>query len=194
MPRRRPDKVIEHRISLSDFERTKVNRLEKVAATGVAVRGVTGIATGAGIALAGSGGLLAALVFMKFKAPDIIANVTNATNGALDVVGDVLLPGQPIELRRRAQELAKERGEIAKLETTYCTLSSEKYSAAECSQVQLRKDQYFHDLEVFRQEVNDANLFEAWFATRGQGDVAPPSEPSPWNPFTWDWLSVGERL
>ena len=194
MPRRRPDKVIEHRISLSDFERAKINRVEKIAAANVGLDAITGVAMAAGTALAGGGALLAAVVLMKWKAPDIIADVTNATNSTLDTVADVLLPGQPIELRREAQRLAKERGEIAKLETTYCTLSSEKYSAAECSQVQLRKDQYFEELEAFRVLLDDSTMFESWFATRGQGDVAPSSEPSPWNPFTWDWLSVGERL
>ena len=192
MPRRRPDKVIEHRISLSDFERTKINQVQKIAAANVGLDAVTGVAMAAGTALAGGGALLAALVLMKWKAPDIIADVTNATNGALDKVADVVLPGQPIELRREAQRLAKERGEIAKLETTYCTLSSDKYDAAQCSQVQLRKDQYFADLEAFRLIASESAYADVIYA--GQGDIKPDDYESPWNPFTWDWLSVGERL
>jgi len=62
MPRRRPDKVVEHRISLSDFERTKINQVQKIAAANVGLDAVTGVAMAAGTALAGGGALLAALV------------------------------------------------------------------------------------------------------------------------------------
>jgi len=195
MPRRRVDKVIEHRLSFSDFERQKINRLEQAAVANVALDAFTDVAKAAGMALGGGGALLAAFVLLKWKAPEIIAEVTNATNSALDTVADVVLPGQPIELRREAQRLAKERGEIAKAEATYCSFSSEMYDEVQCSQVQQRKDKYFQDLEAFQELANDSAWADLIYA--GQGDVEPEgrkSKASGWNPFTWDWLSVGERL
>jgi hypothetical protein len=192
MPRRRVDKVIEHRISFSDFERKKINRLEQAAVANVALDAITDVAKAAGMALGGGGALLAAFVLLKWKAPEIIADVTNATNNALDTVADVILPGQPIELRREAQRLAKERGDIAKAEATYCSFSSEMYDEVQCSQVQQRKDKYFQDLEAFQELANDSAWADLIYA--GQGDIEPEGRKSGWNPFNWDWVSVGERL
>ena len=192
MPRRRVDKVIEHRVSLSDFERTQVKEIIDTQKANVAIDGFTATAQAVGAAMAGAGGLLAAFVLLRWKAPDIIADITNTTNGALDTLADVILPGSPVELRRMAQALAKERGEIAKAEATYCTFSSDKYDEQECSNVQARKDKYFADLEAFRELAKDS----AWvdFVYAGLGDVEPENRASPWNPFTWNWSSVGEGL
>jgi hypothetical protein len=195
MPRRRVDKVIEHRLSFSDFERQKINRLEQAAIANVALDAVTDVAKAAGMALGGGGALLAAFVLLRWKAPEIIADVTNATNNALDTVADVILPGSPVELRREAQRLAKERGEIAKAEATYCSYSSDKYDEVQCSQVQQRKDKYFQDLEAFRELANDSAWADLIYA--GQDDIEPEgrkSKASGWNPLNWDWTSIGERL
>jgi hypothetical protein len=192
MPRRRVDNVVEHRISFSDFERSKINRLEKAAIANVGLDAFTDVLKAAGTALGGSAALLAAYVLLRLKAPEIIPEVLEKTNGALDTIADVVLPGQPVELRREAERLAKERGEIAKAEATYCSFSSEKYDAQECSQVQLRKDQYFEDLEAFRIIANDSAWADLVYA--GLGDVEPEGRKSGWNPFNWDWASVGERL
>ena len=112
MPRRRPDKVIEHRISLSDFERAKINRVEKIAAANVGLDAITGVAMAAGTALAGGGALLAAVVLMKWKAPDIIADVTNATNSTLDTVADVLLPANPSNYEEKRNDSPKKEGRL----------------------------------------------------------------------------------
>ena len=118
--------------------------------------------------------------------------MSERTNGALDIIADVVVPGQPVELRREAERCANERCELAKAEVTYCSFSSEKYDAQECSQVQLRKDQYFEDLEAFRIIANDSAWADLVYA--GLGDVEPEGRKSGWNPFNWDWASVGERL
>jgi len=191
MPRRRPDQVIEHRISLSDFERAKVNQVQAIAAANVGLDAFTGIAQAAGTALAGGGVFLAAFVLMKWKGPEILAEVINKTNGALDTVADVILPGTPVALRREAQDLAKRRGDIAKREATYCSFSSEKYDANACSQVQMEKDQYFADLEAF-QEIMKQNAAIADLVYAGLGDVKPDDYESGWNPLNWDWTKLGD--
>lgn len=191
MPRRRPDQVIEHRISLSDFERNKVNQVQQLAAANVGLNAITGVAGAAGSALAGGGLFLAAFVLMKWKGPEILAEVVNKTNGALDVVADVILPGEPVALRRQAQDLAKRRADIAKREATYCSFTSEKYSESVCSQVQAEKDQYFADLEAF-QEIMKQNAAIADLVYAGQGDIKPSDYESGWNPLNWDWTKLGD--
>ena len=162
MPRRRPDTVYEHRISLSDFERQRIDEVITTAQANVAVDGITATLTAAsGIGLAGAA-LLGSYVFMKWKGPtiitDIINKVTETTNPVIDTIVDFVLPSNPLELRREAQRLAKERGEIATGEANFCDFSSGNYDAARCSAVQDRKDRYFEQLEALRAQVRDATV------------------------------------
>jgi len=173
LPRRRPDQVIEHRISLSDFERSKITRVEQIAAANVGLDAVTNLAMAAGTALAGGGAFLAAYVLMKWKGPEIIADVTNFTNSALDSVVDAILPGTPIEYRRQAQELARRRGEINREINAYCTFAADSYDQAKCSQAQDAKDQYFKDLEAFRILVSQENQSVKDLIYAGLGDINP---------------------
>jgi len=171
MPRRRVDKVVEHRISLSDFERSKITEAMTTAQANIAIDGVTATFQAAGSALAGGGVLLAAGVFMLWKAPtllvDVVNKVTETTNPIIDNIADFLLPSNPIELRREAQRLAAVRGEIASAEANYCNFSSGNYSETECSAVQQRKDVYFDELAALRQQVADASIGFAGFTAFG---------------------------
>lgn len=174
MPRRRPDQVHEFRISFSDFERAKINRLEQTAIANVALDATTDVLKAAGMALGGGGALLAAYVLLKWKAPQIIAEVQEAANGVLDNALDAVLPATPVEDRRAAQAFAERRGELAKREATYCTYSSEKYDEAECSRTQEMKDQYFIELEAFRRMLASRYTVEQRAAIyAGLGDINP---------------------
>jgi len=174
MPRRRPDNVIEHRISLSDFERSKINEAVATAQANVAVDGITATLQAAGSALAGGGVLLAAVVFMGWKGPTLIAKITDKTNGILDGIVDGILPGTPIEHRRYAQELARRRGEIANQEAAFCSFDSDKYDAAKCSATFEAKDRYFHDLEAFRAMLRTTySAGEREVIYYGLGDINP---------------------
>ena len=174
MPRRRPDVVHEYRISLSDFERQRIDEAISTSQANVAIDGVTNLAMAAGTAMAGAGGLLAAGVLMLWKAPQIISMVTNVTNGALDTIVDTILPGTPIEHRRYAQELARRRGEIATNQTTFCTASASTYDEAKCSLNEIAKDQYFADLGAFRAMVkNTYDTGGAAVIYYGLGDINP---------------------
>jgi hypothetical protein len=190
MPRRRVDKVIEHRISLSDFERTKINEIIETQEANVKLDAVTDSMQAVGSALAGGGVLLAAGVFMLWKAPTLIVDVVNkveeTVRGPIDDIADFVLPSEPIALRREAQRLAKVRGNIASQEANYCVLSSGNYDAAECSNVQVAKDNYFVELEALRQAVRDSDtgligdsIFAliggslANFVYKGLGDIDP---------------------
>jgi len=174
MPRRRPDRVHEFRISFSDFERAKINRLEQTAIANVALDATTDVLKAAGMALGGGGALLAAFVLLKWKAPDIIADVQEKANDVFDAVIDGVLPGTPAEDRRAAQAFAVRRGEIAKREATFCAFSSEKYDAQECSNTQQAKDQYFAELNAFRSMLRDRySAGERAAIYAGLGDINP---------------------
>ena len=173
MPRRRPDKVIEHRISLSDFERASITRAEGIATANVGLDAFTATLQAAGTALAGGGAILAAVVLMKKFAPDIIADVTNVTNTALDKVADAILPGTPVEYRRQAQDLAARRAQINREINSFCTLSADTYDQAKCSMAQEAKDQYFADLEAFRTIVAEENKTVQYLIYFGLGDIDP---------------------
>jgi len=165
MPRRRPDQVFEHRISLSDFERQRIDEVITTAQANVAVDGLTATLTAvSGIGLAGAA-LLGSFVFMKWKGPTILTDafnkLTETTNPILDDIVDLILPSNPAELRREAQRLAKVRGNIASGEANFCDLSSGNYDEAQCSTVQVQKDQYFIELEALRAQVRDATVGSA---------------------------------
>lgn len=178
MPRRRPDVVHEYRISLSDYERSKVEEALTTSQANIALDGITATLNAAGIALGGAGSLLAAFVLLKWKAPEIIADITNATNGALDTIVDTILPGTPIEFRREAQRLAKERGEIATAEAAYCTFAAETYDEARCSSTFERKEKYFQDRFRLNKLLRDAYKGKAYYGVAsfvygGLGDIDP---------------------
>ena len=175
MPRRRPDQVIEHRISLSDYERGKINQALQTAQANVALDTVTGAAMAVGTALGGAGALLAAGVLMYWKAPEIFSDLTDKTNEIIDGIVDGVLPGTPIELRREAQALAARRGEVSRNIDAFCTLSSASYSDAKCATAQQAKDQYFEDLEIFRNRVraSTSTNAERVIIYYGLGDINP---------------------
>jgi len=174
MPRRRPDQVHEFRISFSDFERAKINRLEKTAVANVALDATTDVLKAAGMALGGGGALLAAFVLLKWKAPEIIADIQEKANETPDGFVDAVLPGTPAEDRRAAQAFAVRRGEIARREAAYCSFASDKYDEAECSRTQEMKDQYFAELEAFRRMLATQYTIEQRAAIyAGLGDINP---------------------
>jgi len=178
MPRRRPDVVHEYRISLSDFERSKIEEVATLAKANIAVDGLTATFQAAGTALGGAGAFLAAFVLLKWKAPEIIAEITNVTNGALDTIVDTFLPSTPIEFRREALRLAEERGAIATAQSAYCTFAADTYDEALCSSTMERKNKYFQDRDILYKRMRDAFKDEAFYAAKvfvygGLGDIDP---------------------
>jgi len=178
MPRRRPDVVHEYRISLSDYERSKVEEVATLAKANIAVDGITNTFQAAGTALAGTGAFLAGLVLLKWKAPEIIADVTNTTNNLLDGFYDTFLPGTPIEYRREAQRLAAERSAIATDEAAFCTFAASTYDEARCSATNERKEKYFQDRALLNQLLREAYKGRTYkgaakFVYYGLGDVDP---------------------
>lgn len=151
---------------------------------------ITQTAQAVGTALAGFGGVLAGLALMAWKAPDILGAAQDAANTALDGVADAVLPSTPVAFRREAQALAARRGRINASINRYCTSSSADFDSQACSFAHDEKDQYFVDLEDFRERVRQANLEQDGFAWRfifgGLGDIDPyDSDPTQGSNQAW---------
>ena len=177
MPRRRVDNTTEHRLTLGEWERGFITRALEVQVENQRLDAITASAQAVDTALAGAGGILAGLALMAWKAPDVLDRAKEAVNETLDSVADSILPSTPVEFRREAQRLAARRGEINAAINRYCTSTSEDYDAQACSLSHDEKDQYFTDLEAFRERVRQANLEQDglyWrFIFGGLGDIDP---------------------
>ena len=66
--------------------------------------------------------------------------------GVLDSVLDDIAGGGVIALRREGPALARERGEIAREISAFCTLSAYTADATKCNAAHDRKDRYFERL------------------------------------------------
>jgi len=107
--------------------------------------------------IGGVGALLACYAFAKFKMPDIIDDmkgiVTGPVFGALDTAADALLPNQPVQLRREAQELAERRERLRRALQVECSLTYENYEREKCVQAQLDWDAYINDRTEFQNQI-----------------------------------------
>ena len=189
MPRKATDKVIEHRITLGDLERSelkKVVRAEAIKDYGQAAQGIGFVALGAG-ALIGGTALTMYLApqlwgLLKGLPKDLFDNLVDATTPILDDTVDWAAKGSPIEHRRMAQELARRRGELDNNITYFCTASSVGYNAEICTKLNtVSKREYFDDLRAFNDLIDATynqtspthTLSLRAFIYRGLGDINP---------------------
>jgi len=193
MPRTKPNNTVEHRISLSNFERDALKEIMNTHRENTYIDGVTAtLQAGSGI-LAGSGLLYAAAVFGLWKAPELLATLKDkvgttldkvvSPGGTLDELASSLLGGNQIELRRKAQALAARRADLVNEQAAYCTYSAETYDAQMCSSVFGKKDLYYADLKAFQEEireyvrVNNGDISNAIYY--GLGDIDPDKDSDP---------------
>jgi len=190
MPRKPTEKVIEHRITFGDFERNAVKKALTLQAENQRLDAATSTLNAVGVAVGGSGAILAGLALLKWKAPEIIDTITEKAKGVLDDFTDGILPKTPVEYRREAQALAARRGQINAEINRYCSSSSPDFNASTCSLAHEAKDQYFEDLKAFQARVRAAQITEDSFYWRfifgGLGDVDPEySDPNAGSTRAW---------
>ncbi|MEK9837231.1 MAG: hypothetical protein VXA34_09110 [Gammaproteobacteria bacterium] len=177
MPRKPTKHAVEHRITLGDFERAALTKALTLQAENQRLDAATATLNAVGVAIGGAGGILAGLALMYWKAPDIINGITDAGKAVLDDLTDAVLPKSPVHMRREAQALATRRGEINAKINRYCTSTSPDFDEQKCTLAHAEKDQYFADLEDFRQRVRQAQITEDSFYWRfifgGLGDIDP---------------------
>lgn len=214
MPRKAPAEIIEHRVTLGNVERDALQTAIRTAQANVALDSVTATLNSVALALSGGGLLLGAGVLALWKAPEIFSIIKDGAkdavdgfvkevsgeNGKLDNLSDWAfneitdIDGNPVSLRRRAQALAKRRGEVNKAINAYCTHSASTYDQVKCQTAQEAKDQYFTDLKLFQDEVALINQrYDEWIQNRykdstresrideliysGLGDIDPNYQP-----------------
>lgn len=74
MPRKAPDKVVEHRVTLGTYERDRLNKALETQR----IQAYTSISTGAGVAALGIGGVYGIYILSKWLGVgDIIENILN---------------------------------------------------------------------------------------------------------------------
>ena len=150
---------------------------------------ITATAQAAGTAVGGLGLLGAALLAARYFFPDLpneILSKITGSGGALDVVADIVLPGTPIEFRRRAQDLAKRRGEISRNIDDKCSLASPNYDESACrlahdEKYALHADEIQLENDIKAADIERGTAF--WeFIFSGLGNVEPDAPDTPSNP------------
>jgi len=182
LPRKSTRHADEHRITLGDFERSELRKVVRFQQYGPLLQG-------AGFATLGLAGLLGAVVFMRYKAPDIPQAAKNALQVAVnrvDTFADSFATGEraPIEHRRQAQAFAKRRNKLAEDIDYRCTHSSEGYDETECSilHTQTKRD-YFDELQAFNDMIeaiygDDASMIYNWYGSNSSlGNIDPLKRP-----------------
>tara|TARA_R110000744_G_scaffold366540_1_gene475631 strand:- start:861 stop:1949 length:1089 start_codon:yes stop_codon:yes gene_type:complete len=192
MPRTKPGNTVEHRISLSNYERDNLKKFLELQERKVTVNGVTDTLGAVGSALAGGGLLWAAAIFGIWKAPTIggwisdkIGEVTGDGGLLDDLAGGLIFDSEenPITLRREAQRFAARRAELNSNNHAWCTINADSYDIVKCENNLRAVDQYFAELLVFRQkirdynEANDAAIDSAIYS--GLGDIDPDKDGNP---------------
>jgi len=86
MPRKAPDKVIEHRISLSNYERDRVDQLLRLHRNNSITRNVTNGVGAAGLPMLG----VAALIWVGFSLTDLVDRTKTWAQKIADPISDYL--------------------------------------------------------------------------------------------------------
>jgi hypothetical protein len=189
MPRKATDQVIEHRVTLGDYERTQL----KSAVRAEAIKDYGQAMQGAGLLVLGGGAVLAATSLTMFLAPqlwgmikefpkNLFNDLVETATPVLDDTVDTIAKGSPIEHRRMAQEFAQRRAELSRNISVFCTASSKHYSEKTCTKLNTQdKRQYFADLKAFNDMIdatyNDSSPTHMFsmkkFIYQGLGDIDP---------------------
>ena len=180
MPRKSTRHADEHRITLGDFERSELRKVVRFQQFGPLLQG-------AGFASLGIAGIIGAVVFMRYKAPDLPKAVKNATEAfvgtavsSLDSFADSFAEGErsPIKHRRQAQEFARRRNKIAEDIDFRCTHSSEGYNEEMCSILHMQtKRDYFIELQAFNDMIESIYDDSAYKIYIGLGNINPLKRP-----------------
>jgi len=176
LPRKSTRHADEYRITLGDFERAELRKVVRFQQFGPLLQG-------AGFATLGVAGLLGAVVFMRYKAPDLVQASKNAVQtfvaesvSTFDSVADSFAEGErsPVKHRREAQEFARRRNKLAQDIDYRCTHSSEGYDEEQCSLLHMQtKRDYFTELQTFNDLMESIYGESAYKIYLGLGNIDP---------------------
>jgi hypothetical protein len=187
MPRKPTDKVIEHRISLSDFERKHLDKYLKQHNTSMWVGAVGG---SSGPLLLGVAALGAVGVLALWKAPqlkdiigetmdDLFTTLTDPRTYTKSPLDSFTI----IRYRILAKEFADERNTLNRERSAYCTFSASTYDEAKCSMVFPKLENWHERLVAFQamvyRELPNQKDRDQVFG--GLGTVNPRGDTNPFN-------------
>lgn len=138
MPRKAPSEVIEHRISLGEYERKRLDEFASAYNRDKWLENIPEILQASGVVLIGGGLAWGSYGFWTWLTGEkILHKFFKATNSALDVVaGDVasaFMGYDPIAHIRERQALDDEFQEIADRIDLYCSTGSNQYDTGKCT-------------------------------------------------------------
>ena len=163
MPRKQSDKIITHRIEFSPKERELVNDIINTQKENQRLDAVTSTLNAAGVAIGGSGALIAALglaAWFGFNVKDKAKEVFNEISDAFADASSIIITGNTVEenvenlmdsigigvdertrLKNRMHELREE-------ENRYCNSNSQYYDTTECARVKAEQQQVKAEYEA----------------------------------------------
>jgi len=192
MPRKAPKEVIEHRLTLGDYERKQLEQTVNAYQTDKYLENIPNILLGAGVTLAGAGLALGGYTAWVWLTGDkFIEKVKNATFDGLDATFGTLFQAaggyDPIEHIRDRQELRREFNTVIADIDQYCSTGSRNYDEGKCQVAYARREELIlkrEELEKKQQEEKDA--------AKESGDYGVGDNPVEW--ITYPFRFYGNLL
>lgn len=156
MPRKKSDKIITHRIEFSPKERELVDSIISTQKENQRLDAVTATLNAAGVAIGGSGALIAALGLaawfgfnVKDKAKDIFNDISDTvtdvtskivTGNTVEENVDIIMDSAGIGVDERTR-LKNRMRELRQEENRYCDSNSQYYDATKCAKIKAEQEQ-----------------------------------------------------
>ena len=164
MPRKQSDKIITHRIEFSPKERELVNDIIKTQKENQRLDAVTATLNAFGVAIGGSGALIAGLglaAWFGFNAKDVVKDtLSNVSDKVADTTAEIITGKSVDEI---VQDILNETGYnvndlqqkgkfLIEQSRRFCNPSSQYYDAQECARV----DAELTQLRIEQRQAIDA--------------------------------------
>lgn len=181
MPRKAPKEVIEHRITLGNYEREKLDEIINTYQAGSALGGISNLLGAIGWPLLG----VAGLIYVGFSLDDFVEDTKSwakkqgdklagwmETNGLVNYTADEI--GRAIN--ENDAKIAELVGEMGANVQNYCDPNSPNFSASECKRINEEMDRLQRRDKVLRkmlQQIVDKDVGlvgMSWILYTGEND------------------------
>ena len=160
MPRKAPKEVIEHRITLGNYEREQLQEIVKSHQRNNIVRNVNNSLQSLSFPLLA----VAGLIYVGFSADEIIEDAKNLYNRVIDAGSDWAIKNLNIdytadnigrEIHKVTQEKAELLGAMGANVQRYCDPNSPEFSRARCAGIQQQSRALERRETILRNMLND---------------------------------------
>ena len=146
MPRKAPKEVIEHRLTLGDYERKQLEQTVNAYQVDKVLENIPNILQGAGVLLVGGGLALGGYTAWVWLTGDkFISKMKNGTFDFLDSTFgaglDSIMGYDPIEHIRDRQALRREFDTVISDIDQYCSTGSQNYDKGKCQVAYARREE-----------------------------------------------------